>query len=359
VSASPDGKFSFATHDEDFSMQAREFMTNDPVTVSPDTPTPEIAKLLLAHGISAAPVVNGNGTPIGMVSEGDLLGRGEADREARRDWWLTLLAEGEALHPDFLATLRNPQLTAREVMSAPVVRITETTEAAEIARLLEEYRIKRVPVVRDDRIVGIVSRADLLRAFAAKHSEPHSSDKISGRPGVVGQIITATDAHFGHKRDAVAANPPRETPPPTAAEAGVTVADFRALAADFEHHNVEHREEMRRSAAEQRHHRVKELIDHHVADESWRSILHHAREAAAHGEKELMLLRFPADLCTDRGRAVNAPLPDWPQTLRGEAAEIYLRWERDLKPGGFHLTARVLDFPGGFPGEIGMFLVWD
>ena len=49
-----------------------------------------------------------------------------------------------------------------------------------------------------------------------------------------------------------------------------------------------------------------------------------------------MLLSFPADLCTDRGRAVNATLPDWSQTLRGEAAEIYLRWERDLKPGGFH-----------------------
>jgi hypothetical protein len=61
----------------------------------------------------------------------------------------------------------------------------------------------------------------------------------------------------------------------------------------------------------------------------------------AHGEKELMLLRFQAALCTDRGRAINAPLPDWPGTLRGEAAEIYPRWERDLQPGGFHLTARL------------------
>jgi CBS domain-containing protein len=339
-------------------MQAREFMTKDPVTVSRDTPTPEIARLLLAHGISAAPVVDDEGAPIGMVSEGDLLGRGEADREARREWWLMLLAEGEALHPDFLATLRNPQLTAREVMSAPVVRITETTEAPEIARLLEEYRIKRVPVVRDDRIVGIVSRADLLRAFAAEHSAQHGSGHISARPGVVGEIIRAIDARFGHKNAAVAAaEAPRETLP-TAAEAGLTVTDFRALTADFEHHNVEHQEEARQSAAGQRHDRVRELIDHHVADESWRAILHHAREAAAHGEKELMLLRFPADLCTDRGRAINAPLPDWPQTLRGEAAEIYLCWERDLKPGGFHLTARVLDFPGGIPGDIGLFLVW-
>jgi CBS domain-containing protein len=338
-------------------MQAREFMIKDPVTVSPDAPTPEIARLFLAHGISAAPVVDAGGTPIGMVSEGDLLGRGEADREARRDWWLTLLAEGEALLPDFLATHQNPQLTAREVMSAPVVRITETTEASEIARLLGEYRIKRVPVVRDDRIVGIVSRADLLRVLAVEHPAQRRSEHSSGGSGVVGEIIRAIDAPFGHKNAAVAAGAAHEMPP-TAAEPGVTVADFRALAADFEHHDVEHQEEVRRSAAEQRHDRVKELIDHHVADESWRSTLHHAREAAAHGEKELMLLRFPADLCADRGRAINTPLPDWPQTLRGEAAEIYLRWERDLKPGGFHLTARVLDFPGGFLGDIGLYLVW-
>ena len=338
-------------------MQAREFMTKDPVTVSLDTPTPEIARLLLAHEISAAPVVDDAGTPIGMVSEGDLLGRGEADREARRDWWLMLLAEGEALHPDFLATLRNPQLTAREVMSAPLIRIAETTEASEIARLLEEYRIKRVPVVRDDRIVGIVSRADLLRVLAAEHPEERRSEHGSGRPGVVGEIIHAIDNRFGHKNTAVAAGAPHEMLP-TAAEAGPTVTDFRALVADFEHHDVEHQEAARRSAAEQRRDRVKEVIDHHIADESWRALLHHAREAAAHGGKELLLLRFPADLCADRGRAINAPLPDWPRTLRGEAAEIYLRWERDLKPGGFHLTARVLDFPGGMPGDIGLFLGW-
>ena len=86
--------------------------------------------------------------------------------------------------------------------------------------------------------------------------------------------------------------------------------------------------------------------------------MHGAREAAEHGEKEVMLLRVPSDLCTDQGRAINGPLPDWPKTLRGEAAEIYLRWEHDLKPQGFHLTARVLDFPGDKPGDIGLFLIW-
>jgi hypothetical protein len=61
---------------------------------------------------------------------------------------------------------------------------------------------------------------------------------------------------------------------------------------------------------------------------------------------------------TDQGRAMNVPLASWPETLRAEAAEIYLRWRRDLKPGGFHLAARVLGFPGGFTGDIGLFLVW-
>src|SRR5260370_20408910 len=158
-------------------------------------------------------------------------------------------------------------------MSGRVVRMTETNEAAEIARLLEEYRIKRVPVVRDDRIVGIVSRADLLRAFTVEHPAQRRPEHRSGRPGVVGEIISAIDARFGHRNAAVAVGAPPETLP-AAAETALTVTDFRALTADFEHHNVEHREEARRSAAEQRHHRVKELIDHHIADESCRSILH-------------------------------------------------------------------------------------
>ncbi len=103
---------------------------------------------------------------------------------------------------------------------------------------------------------------------------------------------------------------------------------------------------------------VKDLIDHHIADSSWKELLHRAREAAERGEKQILLLRFPNELCSDGGRAINAPLPDWPETLRGEAAEIYRRWEHDLKPQGFHIAARVLEFPRGLPGDIGLFLSW-
>jgi CBS domain-containing protein len=149
-------------------MNARDVMTRDVVSVASDTPMRKIAALLLEKRISAVPVVDGSGAPIGMVSEGDLTGRSEAEREARQDWWLTTLAEGEAVNPEFLASLNYP--TARDMMSAPVISIDEKTSLGEIAELLTTHRIKRVPVVRDGRIVGIVSRADLVRALAAR---PH------------------------------------------------------------------------------------------------------------------------------------------------------------------------------------------
>ncbi len=70
------------------------------------------------------------------------------------------------------------------------------------------------------------------------------------------------------------------------------------------------------------------------------------------------MLRFPNQLCIDGGRAINVAGHDWPATLRGTPAEIYLRWERDLKPRGFALSARVLEFPNGKPGDVGLFLIW-
>ena len=86
--------------------------------------------------------------------------------------------------------------------------------------------------------------------------------------------------------------------------------------------------------------------------------MHNARQAAENGQKEFMLLGFPSQLCSDGGRAINALEPNSPRTLRGGAAQIYMRWERNLKPHGFRLTARMLDFPGGIPGDIGLFLAW-
>lgn len=170
-------------------------------------------------------------------------------------------------------------------------------------------------------------------------------------------VLTAIGQRFGRNHGAAAVGVPRE-PMPATNEDDLAAANFRTLGSDFEHRKIDQEEEARRLGAEQRHQHVKDLIDHHIGDENWRSMLHLAREAAERGEREFPLLRFPADLCSDHGRAINAPMPEWPETLRGEAAEVYLRWERDLKPRGFHLAARVLDFPNGFPGDIGLFLLW-
>jgi hypothetical protein len=85
-----------------------------------------------------------------------------------------------------------------------------------------------------------------------------------------------------------------------------------------------------------------------------------ARIAAERGAKEYMLLRIPAELCVDDTRAINNPPNDaWPDTLRGETADIYRRWDTVLRPHGFHIAAQVLTFPGGKPGDVGLFLRWD
>jgi CBS domain-containing protein len=152
-------------------MNARDVMTKAVVSVHPDTPVREIARLLLDKGISAVPVVDNNATPIGIVSEGDLIRRDQAAREARRKWWLEILAEGEQLSPEFLAWLNSQKRAARAIMSAPVITVSEDTEVDEIARLLVAHQIKRVPVVRDGRLVGIVAREDLLRTLLLSNSD--------------------------------------------------------------------------------------------------------------------------------------------------------------------------------------------
>ena len=113
------------------------------------------------------------------------------------------------------------------------------------------------------------------------------------------------------------------------------------------------------AAVIQRRERVKVLIDQHIDDTKWRGLLDQARQVAERGEKEYLLLRFPSALCTDGARAINnPPNPDWPKTLQGEALELYARWRDQLSPRGFHLAARLLDFPGGQPGDVGLFLFW-
>jgi hypothetical protein len=96
-----------------------------------------------------------------------------------------------------------------------------------------------------------------------------------------------------------------------------------------------------------------------VSTQLWRELLEHAELAARGGEQELMLLRFPSELCIDGGRKIDVVEKGWEQTLRGEAAEIYDRWRKELKPQGFGLAARIVSFDEeGAIGDIGLYLTW-
>lgn len=152
-------------------MNARDVMSKPVVSVHPDTSTREIARLLVERAITAVPVVDDNGAPIGIVSEGDLLRPERAAREAKHRSWLEVLAEGEPISAELLTWLHSQDHSARAVMSAPVITVSEETELGELAHVLVTHRIKRVPVVRDGRVTGIVARDDVLRALASSKAD--------------------------------------------------------------------------------------------------------------------------------------------------------------------------------------------
>ncbi|MGP1680301.1 MAG: CBS domain-containing protein [Burkholderiales bacterium] len=145
-------------------MQAKDVMTAPVVSVAPDTTVREIARLLLKRGISAVPVLDAGGQLAGIVSEGDLVRRPESGTERRPSWWLGLFGdENEEAH-DYA---KSHGRRAADVMTRNVVSVDEHATLASIATLLEKQRIKRVPVMRDGKVVGIVSRANLLQGLAA------------------------------------------------------------------------------------------------------------------------------------------------------------------------------------------------
>jgi hypothetical protein len=134
---------------------------------------------------------------------------------------------------------------------------------------------------------------------------------------------------------------------------------FRRFEKVFKGEQDQIKENLKGEIAELQRERVEEMIAGEITDVAWKELIDQARKAAEHGEKQYLLLRFPSDLCTDDSRAINnPPNPTWPQTLRGEAADIYNRWSMALRPHGFDLSAQVLDFPGGKPGDVGLFLRW-
>ena len=165
-------------------MRAADIMTTDVITISPDASVKELAKLLSDHGVSGVPVVDRDGKLVGIVSEGDLMHRAELGAERRhprrrRSWWLEMLAaEREEAARDYI---KSHGRTVKDLMTRDVVTVTEDTPISEVASRLEEKRIKRVPVVRDGKVVGIISRANLVRALATAPELHRKSNETDDR----------------------------------------------------------------------------------------------------------------------------------------------------------------------------------
>ena len=163
-------------------MRAIDVMTTGVITVDPDTSVQAVAKLLSERGISGVPVVDTADRLVGIVSEGDLLHRVETGTERvagrRRSWWLDTIASDQELARDYI---KSHGRTAKDVMTREVISVTETTDLADVAMLLDTKRIKRVPVLRDGKLVGIVSRANLVRALAASKTDPAAEPATDDR----------------------------------------------------------------------------------------------------------------------------------------------------------------------------------
>jgi CBS domain-containing protein len=148
-------------------MQVRDVMTTRVITVGPDTKVAEIARCLLENRISAVPVVETDGRLVGIVSEGDLMRRSESGTEHRTSWWLSLLLLPERRATDYLKTHGR---RAQEVMTRALITVNDDASLEEIAEILEKHRIKRVLVIRQGKLVGIASRADLLHGLIARQT---------------------------------------------------------------------------------------------------------------------------------------------------------------------------------------------
>ena len=145
-------------------LTARDLMTPDVVTVPPETPVIAVARLLAERGISAVPVLDQAGTVVGVVTEADLIRRLAGEEDRPQGWLRSLFADpGEQAE----RYARTHGSTAAEIMTESVVSVTPGDTAAHVAHLMEERGIRRVLVLEDGKLRGLVSRADLLRALVS------------------------------------------------------------------------------------------------------------------------------------------------------------------------------------------------
>lgn len=168
-------------------MQAQDVMSTEVAAIAADATVREAARAMLARRVSALPVVDGRRRVVGIVSEGDLVRRAELGTDRAGSWWLRVFADEAAR--DYV---RTHGTLVRDVMSSPVRSVRRATPLREVARLLEKHRIKRLPVIEGGRLVGIVSRADLVRRLAT--APARAAPRASGDRALRREILKAMQA---------------------------------------------------------------------------------------------------------------------------------------------------------------------
>jgi CBS domain-containing protein len=165
-------------------MKARDLMTPDVVTVAPNTPVMGVARLLAERHISAVPVTDVDRKVLGIVSESDLLRQVAGREDETPGFFKSLFADPARMAEQYVKAHGR---TAKDIMTTQIVTVSEDTPVGEIAELLEKVNIRRVVVLRDGRLVGIVSRADLLRALV---SPPTTTPADTSDEGIYRAVIS-------------------------------------------------------------------------------------------------------------------------------------------------------------------------
>ncbi|HRD76563.1 MAG TPA: CBS domain-containing protein [Hyphomicrobiaceae bacterium] len=143
-------------------MKARDVMSKTVVTVTPDTTIGDVARLMSEKRISGMPVVTADGKVVGVISESDLLHRSELGTEKQRNWWLRVFAEPDRLAREYAKAHGNK---VADVMTSNVLSVSADDDLAKVAEILERHKVKRLPVVDGGKLVGVITRGDLVRAL--------------------------------------------------------------------------------------------------------------------------------------------------------------------------------------------------
>lgn len=174
-------------------MLARDVMTADPIAMAPDATVAEAARLMADKDVSGLPVVDSSGQLVGIITEGDLLRRKELGSETRRTWWASLFHNDKSLAGEF-AKARGRFV--REVMTRNIVCVSDDTAVGRVAELLSTLNVKRLPVLKNGALVGIVSRRDVMRSLAKLSAAEERLQKVSDYNVARGVLSRIENAPF-------------------------------------------------------------------------------------------------------------------------------------------------------------------